>query len=248
MRTPKIGQFLFSFQKEPTFQILLISFVSKVSCLNHKIFPGVIFRSNEGPCQVWAKIKSCFPNKPNRNWSICFRCAKRVQISDFIALFPLKSKLPEPKNLHRSFFFVTLKGHAKFGPKLNPAFQISLKKISQFVWSRQKGSKFQILLHSIVWKVNCFYQKLTQEFEFVTLKGHGKFGPKLNPAFQIRPPKNWSICFQRAKTAQISYFIAFFCLKSKLLQPKTFTGASFCNTEGYKCKLWAKLNWILLSK
>ena len=136
---------------------------------------------------------------------------------------------------------MTLKGHAKFGPELNPTFQISPKKISQFVWSGRKWSKFQILLLSIVGKVNCFYQKLTQEFDFVTLKGHGKFGPKLNPAFQIRPTQIWSICFQRAKTSQISYFIALFCLKSKLLLPKTFTGVLFCNTEG-PCKLWAKLN------
>ena len=49
---------------------------------------------------------------------------------------------------------MTLKNSAKFGPKLNPAFQISPEKIGQFVSSRQIGSKFQILLLSFVWKVS----------------------------------------------------------------------------------------------
>ena len=140
MKTPKIGQFLSSFQKEPTFQILLIPFVSKVSCLNHKTFPGVLFCGNQGPCQVWAKTESCFPNQPPKNWSICFKRAKRVPISDFIAFFPLKSKLPEAKSLHRSFF---LKGHATFGPKLSCAIQISQKKLVNLFRAGKKGPNFR---------------------------------------------------------------------------------------------------------
>ena len=113
-----------------------------------------------------------------------------------------------------------MKGHGKFESRLNPAFQIRSQKISQFAWSGQKGSKFQIFFLSFVWKVNCFNQKLPQEFHFVTLKGHGEFGSKLNPALQIRPNNNWSISFHQAKKVQVWYFIPFYSLKSKLLEPK----------------------------
>ena len=78
---------------------------------------------------------------------------------------------------------MTLKGNGMLGPNLKAAFQISPPKIGQFLSSRQRGSKFQILLLSFVWKVN------SQEFHFVTLKGLGMFGPKLSAAFQIIHPK-----------------------------------------------------------
>ena len=43
------------------------------------------------------------------------------------------------------------------------------------------------LVLSFVERVNCLDKKFSQQFHFLTLKGHGKFGPKLNPAFQITP-------------------------------------------------------------
>ena len=45
------------------------------------------------------------------------------------------------------------------------------------------------LVLSFVERVNCLDKKFSQEFHFVTLKGHGKFGPKLNPTFQMSPKK-----------------------------------------------------------
>ena len=38
---------------------------------------------------------------------------------------------------------------------------------------------------------------------------------------------------------KFSSFIGLFCLKGKLLEPKTFTGVWFCDTEG-PWKVWAQ--------
>ena len=89
------------------------------------------------------------------------------------------------KKHSEELYFVTLKGHKKFGTKLSCAFQISSNKIGQFVSSGRKGSKFQILLLSFLWRVNYLNQKDSREFYFVTLKSHEKLGPKLSFAFQI---------------------------------------------------------------
>ena len=75
-------------------------------------------------------------------------------------------------------------------------------------------------------------QKVWQEFYSVTLKGCRMFQAKLNAASQISPTKNWSICFELPKRLQISYFIAFFCLKGKLLEPKSSARVLFSDSEG----------------
>ena len=150
------------------------------------------------------------------------------------------------KKLSQAFNFVTLKGRGKFGPKLNPAFQIRSPKIGQFVLKGQKWSKFHILSLSFVWKVNCFKQKPSLDFYFVTLKGHAKFGPKLNTALQIRPNKNWSISFQQAKKVKVSYFIPFYSLKSKLLEPKNLHRGSV--VWHWRAMQSLVQNWVVLSK
>ena len=101
MISKKNGQFLSSFRKGSKFQIWLLSFVWKVNCLNQKTFVGVLVSDTEGPCRVWPKTESCFTNKHKKNWSISFQQPKRIQIRHFIPY--LKSKLPELKNLQRSF-------------------------------------------------------------------------------------------------------------------------------------------------
>ena len=93
-----------------------------------------------------------------------------VQISNFIAFFSVKGKLPEPKFLHRSFYGDT--------------------EGSWNVWAKPESS---------------FPNQLT---------------------------KNWSIYLQLPKRLQISYFIAFFCLKGKLLEPKSLARVLFSDTEG----------------
>ena len=142
-------------------------------------------------------------------------------------------------------YFVTLKGYKKFGTKLSCAFQVSSNKIGQFFSSGRKGSKFQILLLSFLWRVNWLNQKDSQEFYFLTLKSHAKFGPKLSFAFQISPKKLVS-CSQHAKRVQISDFIAFFPQKSKLPEPKNLP-KSFILWH-WRAMQSLGQNWILLSK
>ena len=119
---------------------------------------------------------------------------------------------------------MTLKGHASFRPKLNPAFQISPIEIGQFVSSVWKGSNFQILLFSFLWKVNY-------------LKRHAKFGPKLNPAFQINPPKIGQFVSSVRKGSQFQILLLSFLWKVSCLKQKAFTGFFF---EG-PCNVWSKI-------
>ena len=138
-----------------------------------------------------------------------------------------------------------MKGHGKFGQKLNPAFQISPKQISQFVWSGWKGSKLQMLLLSFVWKVNSFNQKPSQEFYFVTLKGHGKFGLKLNPAFQISPKKLAQFVSSGQKLSNFHILLLSFMWKAN--------PSSKNLNRGFILWHWRAMeslgkNWILLSK
>ena len=74
---------------------------------------------------------------------------------------------------------------------------------------------------------------------FSDTEGSWNVWAKTESNFPNQPPKNWSICFEVPKRVQISYVIAFFYLKSKLLQPKIFTGVSFSDTEGL-WNVWAK--------
>ena len=213
MKTPKIGQFLSSFQKEPTFQILLIPFVSKVSCLNHKTFPGVFFCGNEGPCQVWAKTESCFPNKPPKNWSICFQRAKRVQISDFNPFFCLKSKLLEPKTF-RVVLFCDTEGPCKFQAKIKSCFPNKPNRNWSICFQRVKRVQFSDFIVFFPLKI-----KLPEKL--------CKVWAKTESCFPNQPPRNWSICFKRAKRVPISDFIAFFPLKSKLPEAKSLHRSFF---------------------
>ena len=144
-------------------------FCLKSKLLQPKTFTGVLFCDTGGPWKVLPKIESYFPNEPKKNQPVCLEHVKRVQFQILLLYFVWKVQFFNQKP-SQEFYFVILKDHGKFGPKLNPAFQISPPKITQFVSRRQKGSKFPILLLSFGWKVNCLYQKLCQDFHFVTLK------------------------------------------------------------------------------
>ena len=67
---------------------------------------------------------------------------------------------------------------------------------------------------------------------FSDTEGFRNFQAKLNAGFEISPTKNWWICFELPKRLQMSYFIAFFCLKGKLLEPKRLARVLFSDTEG----------------
>ena len=47
------------------------------------------------------------------------------------------------------------------------------------------------------------------------------------------------MCFELPKRVQISNFVDFFCLKSTLFEPQTFTQVLFSDTEGV-WKVWGK--------
>ena len=141
---------------------------------------------------------------------------------------------------------MTLKGHANFQPKLNPAFQICLKKICYLFPAGKKGSKFHILLLSFVWKVNCLNEKTLTKVLFCDTEGPCKLSAKTESCFPNMLKKNLPFVSTRRKRVQISYFIAFFCLKSKLPEPKILR-------RSFILWHWRALqslgqNWILLSK
>ena len=204
----KIGKFLSSRRRGSKFKILLLSFAWKVNWLSQKTFTGVSFCHTEGSWNVCAKTECCFPNQPSQNWSISLEDATRVQISNFIEFFVWKvSSLKE--SFPQEFFFVTLKGCGMCWPKLKAAFQISRPKIGKFLSSRQRGSKFQILLLYFVWKVNWLSQKTFTGVSFCDTKGSWNVWAKPESSFPNQPTKNLSICFQLLKRLQISYFICF---------------------------------------
>ena len=184
----KIGQFLSSSRKGYKFQILLVSFVSKVHYFNTKILQIFYLVTLKSSGKFGRKLNANFQISPTKIGQFLSSCPKGYKFQILLVSFVSKVHYFN-KKLLQVFYLVTLKSSGKFGPKLNANFQISPPKIGQFVSSCQKGYKFQILLVSFVWKVHSLNQKLSHKFYLVTLKGCGKFGPKLNAAFQISPPK-----------------------------------------------------------
>ena len=144
---------------------------------------------------------------------------KESKFQNLLLLFLRKVNSLNPKP-SREFYFVALKGHGKFGQKLNPAFQINPKKLAQFVSSGQKLANFHILLLSFVWKVNSFNQKPPQGFYFVTLKGHGKFEQKLNPAFQISPKQISQFVWSGRKGSKFQMLLLSFVWKVNFFNQK----------------------------
>ena len=125
-----------------------------------------------------------------------------------------------------------LKGCGMFGPNLKEGFQISSPKIGKFLSSRRIWSKYQILLLSFLCKVNCLSQNSFTGVSFGDTEGSWNVWAKPESSFPNQLTKNWSIYLQLPKRLQISYFIAFFCLKGKLLEPKSLARVLFSDTEG----------------
>ena len=89
----------------------------------------------------------------------------------------------------QEFYFVTLtlKSHANFGITLNAAFHISLP-IGQFLLTRWKGSKFEILLLSFVWKENWLNQKTITGVLFCDTEEPCKLWDNTECCFPYKPP------------------------------------------------------------
>ena len=127
-----------------------------------------------------------------------------------------------------------------FEPNLKAAFQISPPKIGQFLSSRQRGSKFQILLLSFVWKVNWLSQKTFTGVSFCDTKGSWNVWAKTECCFPNHPPQNWSISLEHASRVQISNFIGFFVRKGSSLKESFPQEFFFVTLKG--CGMcWPKL-------
>ena len=112
-----------------------------------------------------------------------FPADKRLEFSNFIGLFSLKGKLLEP-NFLQDFDLGTLKGHQKFGQKLNCGFQTSSPNIGECLSSRREGSNFQILFvlskRQIAW---------TKNFHRCSILWPWKVRAKTESLFPSQPPK-----------------------------------------------------------
>ena len=127
-----------------------------------------------------------------------------------------------------------------FGPNLKAAFQISPPKIGKFLSSRWRGSKFQILLLSFVWKVNWLSQKTLRRVSFFDTEGSWNVWAKPESSFPNQPPQNWSISLEHASRVQISNFIGFFVWKLSSLNESFAQGFFFVTLKG--CRMcWPKL-------
>ena len=82
-------------------------FCLQAKLLDQKTFKAVSFFDTEGPWKVWAKTGLYFPIQPKINELIFLQQARRVKFSNFICLFCLKGKLPEPKILTVVWFWET---------------------------------------------------------------------------------------------------------------------------------------------
>ena len=222
----KIGQFLLTGRKGSKFEILFLCLVWKVNYLNQKTLTGVFFCDTEGPWKVWKKTESCFSNQftnpptPEKKKLInSFLAEEKCPDFRFYSLILYGKKIAWTKKPSQGFYFVTLKSHANFGIKLNAAFQISPPKIGQFLSSGRKVSKFHILLLSFVRNINCLNEKTFTGNVFGGTEGPCELWAKTEFCSSNKPPKNWSISFQREKSSHISDFIAFFCMESKLFEP-----------------------------
>ena len=173
-----------------------------VNFLNQKPSQGFIlwhWMSRESLGHNWV-VHSISPKK---NCSIFFKWAKRVQLSYFIAFFCLKSKRPEPKNLHRSFILWHWRAMQTFSQNWILLSKYASKKIVICFHQAKKGSKFHILLLSFVWKVNYLNQKSFAGVLFCDTEGRCKVGAKIESCFPNQPKKNLSISFERPKMVQI---------------------------------------------
>ena len=137
-----------------------------------------------------------------KNWSICFKCPKRVQIWYFMAFFCVNGKFLEPETF-TGVLFCGIECPGKVWATIESCILYLPKKIAQFFSSGRKGSKFHILLLSFVWKVNVLNQKSFAGVLFCDTEGPCKVWAKIESCFPNQPKKNLSISFERPKMVQI---------------------------------------------
>ena len=193
---------------------------------------------------LFKRVPTFFPPE-KKNWSICFKCPKRVQIWYFTAFFCVNGNFLESETF-TGVLFCGIECPGKVWATIESCILYLPKKIAQFFSSEQKESKFHILLLSFVWKVNFLNQKIFTGVLFCDTEGLCKLSAKTESCFPNMLKKNLSFVSTRWKRFQISYFIAFFCLKSKLPEPKILR-RSFTLWHWRALQSWGQ-NWILLSE
>ena len=141
----KIGQFVSSCRKGYKFQILLVSFVSKVHYLDQKLSQKFYLVILKGCGKFGVKLNADFQISAPKIGQFLLRCRKGYKFQILLVSFVSKVHCFNQKLL-QVFYLVALKSCGKFGPKRNANFQIIPRKIGQFVSSCRKGYKFHILL------------------------------------------------------------------------------------------------------
>ena len=144
------------------------------------------------------KVTPGFQYSPEKNLPISFQQSTSLKFQIWWDCFFWKLHWLSQKLWHE-FNVMTLKDHGKFGGKETTGFQFSKEKNLWILFQQGRGSEFQIWWDWFLQKVNWSSKKLSQEFDFMTLKGHGRFWGKGTTGFQLSPRKNLWILLQRAR-------------------------------------------------
>lgn len=174
-----------------------------------------------------------------KNWSICFKCPKRVQIWYFTAFFCVNGKFLEPETF-TGVLFCGIECPGKVWGTIDSCILYLPKKIAQFFSSERKESKFHILLLSFVWKVNWLNQKTFTGVSFCDNEEPFRLCAKTEGCFPNKPPKKVDqfLCSRR-KVPKFQILFLCFVWEVNYFNQKTFSEVLFCDTEE-PCKLWAK--------
>ena len=163
-------------------------FCQKSKLFELKIFTGVLFCDTEAPGKLGAKTECCFPNKHPKNLSICSKRAKRIQISDFVSFFCLKSKLPEQNDLHRSFTLWHWKTMQSLGQNCILLSRSAQKRFDQFISSERKVSKFLSFISLFYVKDKLLESKSLTGVSFCDREEPCKVWVKTESCFRDQPP------------------------------------------------------------
>ena len=118
-----------------------------------------------------------------------FRAVEKATNFIFYCFLLSKRWIALTKNFGKSFIQWLWRALECFSQNWMLLSKSAPQKLVNLFRAAEKGTNFIFYWLSFIWKVNCFNQKLWEEFYSVTLKGFTMFQPKLNAPFQISPPK-----------------------------------------------------------
>ena len=166
---------------------------------------------------------------------------EKVKISNFIAYFFLKVKWVEPETF-TGVSCLDAKWLWKVWGKTEWCFRVRpSEKLENLFGVGDKGKISNF--------IGCLFVKgklvVPETFTGVYCpdnEGLWKVWGKTESWFPIEPPKNSENFFGVGEKGKISNSIAYFFLKVKWVEPETFTGVSYLDTEGL-WKVWGKTEW-----